>query len=96
MTQSPLLLFGLFMENRLSNHLGRLRLDAERPTLDRGLCRYVPRCVWPEFWRNHLNEVLVRSYSGTCASDLNFSERERLTLILHAAFHGHCVGAFQT
>jgi len=43
MTQSFMLLFGLFKKNPLSDHLARPRLGAERPTLDRGLCWYVLR-----------------------------------------------------
>jgi len=80
-----MLLFDLFRENRL------------RVWVQRG-----------QFWTeasagmslddvyNHLNEVLVHSFSGICASDLNFSERGRLTLALPIAFHSHCLGASQT
>ena len=58
--------------------------------------RWCPCPSRPALWHNHLNEVLVHSFSGICASDLNFSERGLLTLALLIAFHGHCLGAFQT
>ena len=94
-----MLLFGLFRRNRLLDHLARPRLDAESPTFDRGLCWYVIPIRHdvlspsrPALWHllkryYHLNEILVHSFSGICAIDLNSSERGyRSPLALNAGF----------
>ena len=82
-----MLLFGLFGAECLSGHLARPRLDAENPTLSRGLCWYaVPISHDILIYHGlYLGITIIwtpsRSLcwcipSGICATDLNFSGRE--------------------
>ena len=82
-----MLLFGLFGAECLSDHLARPRLDAESPTLGRGLCWYaVPISHDILIYHGlYLGIIIIwtpsRSLcwcipSGICATDLNFSGRE--------------------